>query len=104
MCKIVILFVSTSKMCKIGLQAADYKITSLVLCNTLYSVWHKDTSRSEFISNGRAFGMNAKVLGWKPLEWDIFCHKKLFRKNIYRYSLVENECCRMSILNANITN
>ena len=31
MCKIVILLLSTSKMCKIGLQAADYKITSPVV-------------------------------------------------------------------------
>ena len=46
--------------------------------------------------------MNAKTLGLKPLEWDIFCHKNLFLKNIH--SLVENECCRMSILNVNITN
>ena len=36
MCKIVILFLSTIKMCKIGLQAADYKITSPVLCDIVF--------------------------------------------------------------------
>ena len=36
MCKIVILFFSTIKMCKIGLQAADYKITSPVLCEIVF--------------------------------------------------------------------
>ena len=34
MCKIVILFLSTVKMCKIGLQVADYNITSPVLCDS----------------------------------------------------------------------
>ena len=36
MCKIVILFLSTSKMHKIGLQAADCKITSPVLCDIVF--------------------------------------------------------------------
>ena len=36
MCKIVILFLSTSKMSRIGLQAADYKITSPVLCDIVF--------------------------------------------------------------------
>ena len=59
--------------------------------DTLWFVWHKD--RSESTSNGKAFGMNRKVLGWNPLEWDIFCHKKLLSlKNIHS-SLVKNKCC-----------
>ena len=44
-------------------------VTVCVL-DTLYSVWHRD--RSESTSNGRVFDMNPKVLGWNPLEWDIF--------------------------------
>ena len=42
MCKIVILFLSTSKKCKIGLQAAGYKITSPVLCDIVFghSLFH----------------------------------------------------------------
>ena len=36
MCKIVILFLNIIKMCKIGLQAADYKITSPVLCDIVF--------------------------------------------------------------------
>ena len=36
MCKIVILFSITSKMCKIGLQPADYKITSTVLWDIVF--------------------------------------------------------------------
>ena len=50
MCKIVILFSITSKMCKIGLQPADHKITSPVIYDIVF--W------TLFILSGRRTGQN----------------------------------------------
>ena len=104
MCKIVILFLGTSKMCKIGLQAADYNITSPVLCYNVF--W------TLFIPYGTRIGQNSCQMAehsawmlrfWVENPWsEIFFVTKKILKNIH--SLVENECCRMSILNVNITN
>ena len=101
---ILISFLSTSKMCKIGLQAADYMITSPVLCDIVFLTL--------FIPSGTRMGQNplqmAEHSAWMLRFWvenpwsEIFFVTKIYLKNIH--SLVENECCCMSILNVNITN
>ena len=63
--KIVILFLRTSKMTKIWFQAADYKITSPVLCDIMF--W------TLFILSGTRTGQNplemAEHLAWILRFW-----------------------------------
>ena len=54
MCKIVILFSITSKMCKIGLQPADNKTTSTVLWDIVF--W------TLFILSGTRTGQNPRQM------------------------------------------